>query len=255
MVRGLFFDLYGTLLLYGDMDAAWDSWLGALHEALTPRGLRLDREGLSRACDGLFSGPDPSPLEGHTLYEGRIVELTGRFGIELDAVSLRRIADATVAAWQEHVTLDPETRPLLEWLRPRVRLAVVTNFDHSPHVHRVLERFELVELLDCVVISGAVGVRKPDPAIFSGALEATGLAPDQIAFVGDAPEDVAGARAAGMTPICIRRDGAADPSVVVDYRADDAPRETGPDEPEDALVIRRLDDLRDLVTRWERSDR
>jgi hypothetical protein len=29
--QGVFFDLYGTLLIYGDMTAAWADWLSDLH--------------------------------------------------------------------------------------------------------------------------------------------------------------------------------------------------------------------------------
>ena len=59
---------------------------------------------------------------------------------------------------------------------------------------------------DAVVVSGDVGVKKPDPAIFAPALEQTGLATDEALFVGDSPEDdVAGARAAGLRPVLIRR--------------------------------------------------
>jgi hypothetical protein len=57
-----------------------------------------------------------------------------------------------------------------------------------------------------------------------------------------------------MTPVCIRREGAADPTIVVDYRAEVSNRAV-PDEPEDTLVIRGLEEVRDLVRRWERSDR
>jgi HAD superfamily hydrolase (TIGR01509 family) len=254
MLRGVFFDLYGTLLLYGDMDRAWDSWLTALHQALAEQGSTLDREQLRRACDGLFSGPEPPPVDGITLYERRLVELGKKFRLELDAPALASIAVRTIEAWQVQVKLDPETLPLLDWLRPRFRTALVTNFDHPPHVDRLLRRLDLDSCFDSIVVSGAVGTRKPDPAIFDTALEATGLAPAEIAYVGDAPEDVAAARSAGMRPICIRREGAADPTIVVDYRADISNR-AGADEPEDTVVIRGLEEVRDLIRRWEQSGR
>ncbi|HEY3240727.1 MAG TPA: HAD-IA family hydrolase, partial [Acidimicrobiia bacterium] len=53
-----------------------------------------------------------------------------------------------------------------------------------------------------VIDSGAVGVAKPDPAIFDIALKATGVAPGAALHVGDAVgADVAGARAAGVRPV------------------------------------------------------
>jgi putative hydrolase of the HAD superfamily len=53
-----------------------------------------------------------------------------------------------------------------------------------------------------VVDSHIVGVRKPDAAIFTPALEAVGAAPDRVIYVGDTVKnDVAGARAAGLHPV------------------------------------------------------
>ena len=37
-INGIFFDLYGTLLVYGNMDVAWSDWLNALHEQLSGDG-------------------------------------------------------------------------------------------------------------------------------------------------------------------------------------------------------------------------
>ncbi|MGH8991237.1 MAG: HAD family hydrolase [Acidimicrobiia bacterium] len=53
-----------------------------------------------------------------------------------------------------------------------------------------------------VIDSGAVGVAKPNPAIFAIALEATGVAPGSALHVGDAVgADVVGALAAGVRPV------------------------------------------------------
>ena len=54
----------------------------------------------------------------------------------------------------------------------------------------------------CVVDSHVVGVAKPDPRIFDGAVEAIGVAPERIAYVGDSViNDIGGARNAGLQPI------------------------------------------------------
>ena len=53
--------------------------------------------------------------------------------------------------------------------------------------------------------------KSPTRAIFAPALKQTGLATDEALFVGDSPEDdVAGARAAGLRPVLIRRSLGAD---------------------------------------------
>jgi putative hydrolase of the HAD superfamily len=53
-----------------------------------------------------------------------------------------------------------------------------------------------------VIDSDAVGVAKPDPAIFRLALDATGVAPDRALHIGDTVgADVNGALAAGIRPV------------------------------------------------------
>jgi epoxide hydrolase-like predicted phosphatase len=64
--------------------------------------------------------------------------------------------------------------------------------------------FPVDELFDVVVDSSAVGVRKPDPAIFAIALEQLGgVAPAAAVFLDDAPGNVEGARRAGLQAILV----------------------------------------------------
>lgn len=88
-----------------------------------------------------------------------------------------------------------------------LRLAIVSNHDGT--MERRLHDLGICQIgagagvpVDAIVDSGAVGVRKPDPRIFAIALDRVGLAPHQVAHVGDhVGVDVAGARAAGVHPI------------------------------------------------------
>lgn len=56
-------------------------------------------------------------------------------------------------------------------------------------------------LFDAVVISGEVGMRKPDPEIYLHTAELLGLAPRECVFVDDLPHNVRGAAAVGMVGI------------------------------------------------------
>jgi HAD superfamily hydrolase (TIGR01549 family) len=76
-------------------------------------------------------------------------------------------------------------------------LAVVANWDFSLHEH--LRKHRLRDWFDAVVVSGELGVRKPDPAPFRAALEQLGVEPARAVHVGDyPPHDEVGALAAGM---------------------------------------------------------
>jgi HAD superfamily hydrolase (TIGR01509 family) len=120
------------------------------------------------------------------------------------AVHMRELARAVV--FPDH------HRALLEGLRRRHRLAVVSNFDYTPTARFVLERAGVVDLFDTIVVSDAVGWRKPAPAIFTHALEALGVPARRALFVGDRVDlDVAGAQGSGMRAAWINRAGEALP--------------------------------------------
>lgn len=216
-ISGVFFDLYGTLLVYGDMAAAWADWLVALRASLEAMGGSVSEEALTSQCEGLFEGPaPPDQRDGLTVYERHIRALCAGLGLSPSHADLRRAAMSSARAWQAHISLDPETIPTLQALRSRKYLALISNYDHPPHVHAVLAESGLGRFFDAVVISGEVGVKKPDPRIFAPALQKTGLAPAQVVYVGDSPEGVQGAIAAGIHPILIRRDEINSPTAVPD---------------------------------------
>jgi putative hydrolase of the HAD superfamily len=87
------------------------------------------------------------------------------------------------------------------------RLAIVSNSDGT--VEQRLREWGVCQVgpgegveVDIVVDSAAVGVAKPDPAIFDFALSATGASPVDTVHVGDSVRmDVGGARAAGIRPL------------------------------------------------------
>jgi putative hydrolase of the HAD superfamily len=112
-----------------------------------------------------------------------------------------------------------DTEPALAALRARgVRLAIVSNFDGR--LAGVCESLGIAGYFDTIVMSGRVGAAKPDPRIFTVALQRLGVSAAETAHVGDSPrEDVEGARSAGLQAILITRGTpAAAPGVVCDLR-------------------------------------
>ena len=205
--QGFFFDLYGTLLVYGDMKQAWNDWLTAFYDLLKAQGLNSSRSSFSQACDGFFSAPAPVGKDDHlTDLERRIQRLSTTLDHQPDTASLRDIADQIAAAWQSHVSIDPEALPVLKDLKRRNKtVGLVSNFDHPPHVRRILSENGWAAVFDIVVISSEVGVKKPDPAIFALALNQTGISATDAVYVGDTHDDVTGAIAAGIKPVLISR--------------------------------------------------
>ncbi len=76
----------------------------------------------------------------------------------------------------------------------------------------MLARTGLDALVDAVVTSAEFGAAKPDRRIFDHALALAGVPARDAQHVGDDVEaDVEGARAAGITPVLVARDGAQAP--------------------------------------------
>jgi putative hydrolase of the HAD superfamily len=112
-----------------------------------------------------------------------------------------------VEALMESIRFEPfpDAAPLLGRLRlVGVRTAVVSNWDVS--LRAVLAGVGLGGLLDEIVVSAEVGVRKPDPAIVEVALARLRCPARKALMVGDSPEtDVAAARAAGVRAVYLDR--------------------------------------------------
>jgi putative hydrolase of the HAD superfamily len=62
-------------------------------------------------------------------------------------------------------------------------------------------RADFPGLFDTVVLSGEVGMRKPEEEIFRHAARTLGLPPEECVFVDDMPANVAAAQACGMTGV------------------------------------------------------
>jgi HAD superfamily hydrolase (TIGR01509 family) len=218
---GVFFDLYGTLLIYGDMRRAWADWLEAFHSKLQLLGLSLPLEAFSAECEGFMEKRQiPNKNESFTPFELRIYSLCHRLGLEVSARHVSDIADHIAGVWERHVSLDSQALDALTDLSRAKTLALVSNFDHPRHIRRVMAGHGLVHFFQTTVISGEVLSWKPDPEIFNVALGRTGLAPHEVVYVGDTPEDVEGARAAGITPILIQRPGNETDLGALDYPSD-----------------------------------
>ena len=72
-------------------------------------------------------------------------------------------------------------------------------------MHTVLDEFGLSDLFKDVVESSAVGVRKPDPAIFKLGVAALGFDPAETVMIGDSPDkDIIPAASIGCLTIWLR---------------------------------------------------
>ena len=102
----------------------------------------------------------------------------------------------------------PFAIPTLEKIREMgYKTGLITNSD--THVQeRKLEMLGLYPYLDEIVISGAVGYRKPQKEIFQLMADKLGIETNEMMFVGDHPAfDVDGSRNAGCIPVWVKTTG------------------------------------------------
>jgi putative hydrolase of the HAD superfamily len=150
----------------------------------------------------LDEGRDRPSLEA---LRGRCAEVLRSALPDAGPIAPGRMVEALLASLR--FTAFADARPALLAARARGQhLVVVSNWDVS--LHDVLTGLGLEPLLDGILTSAEVGARKPAPAMFERALALVGGLPTQAIHVGDSfDEDVAGARAAGIEAVLIRRDG------------------------------------------------
>lgn len=128
-----------------------------------------------------------------------------------DADLVRRATDLHLAETRVAQRLFGDAARLLDMLDGRFPLALITN-GASDTQRSALRALDLESRFDAIVISGEVGVAKPDPAIFSLAREQIGADKATTWHVGDSlVTDVAGAKAAGLFTVWLNRDGIEQP--------------------------------------------
>ena len=135
-----------------------------------------------------FEGRDEASL--HELRLRCVAIILDELGSDLDPAAF---VDGFVAAMR--FELLPDAGAALERLRRHgLALAVVSNWDVGLAQH--LDGLGLGDV--AVVTSAQAGAPKPDPVVFTLALELLGVRPSRALHVGDSESDEVGASAAGM---------------------------------------------------------
>jgi putative hydrolase of the HAD superfamily len=110
--------------------------------------------------------------------------------------------DALQSAGSDIFEVNPTILPVVAQLQQAgYRLGILSNTCRS-HWEHCLRRYRIVaEGFEVYVLSYEVGLAKPDARIFAAAAESAGVAAEEVFFVDDLPENVAGARAAGIDAV------------------------------------------------------
>lgn len=209
-ISAVFFDV-GNTLVY-----PYPSVSEVCHEVLSDAGYERDvsvidsllplvdayYEDLYRADDSFWADEERTSA----VWVGMYSLLCRELGIAEDAVALaRRVYDefGDASRWRLYDDVVPAFRRLSE---RGLRIGLISNWDGR--LARLMDGLGLGDMLDAVVSSAAVGLRKPDSRIFQLACERVGVLPADAAHVGDHHyADFQGASAAGMHAVLIERNG------------------------------------------------
>lgn len=110
--------------------------------------------------------------------------------------------DLWAPAWRDVFEPVPEALALVEKVRARAKVALVSNTNEL-HWEGVLRVADVESRVDALVLSFRVGCCKPAPGIFLAALEALGASAEEALFADDRPEHLAGAAALGIDGILV----------------------------------------------------
>lgn len=238
--RAVLFDLFGTLV---EVDPArlpavdvggerrpstFPRWARLLESYVGPRRgedvLEAFRAAAAAGADATIERPSRARfralLERMGCADGAVLE---EAAVVLSRAHMAAIVEATV--------VPPAHRAVLDAARSVGAVGIVSNFDDTASAYAILARHGLLERVDAVVVSEAVGRRKPHPLPIVAALRSLDVAAADAVFIGDgAAADVGAARAAGVTAVLIAPDGetgAREDDVVVVRRLADVPRALG----------------------------
>ena len=203
-VGAVAFDLFNTLITV-DMPSRWSS-IDRMMDSLREQGVGAHADDFMPVYRDAVRGfiGEAERLGKETHNGVWISTALQRLGIEMapDDPRVERAVEAYFSAFVDNARELPGTTGMLAALRPRYRLAVLSNLTHGPAAHRILEHLELAPYFEVILVSGDLGYRKPHPQVFQSLAQALDLPPSAIAFVGDDPRtDVQGAFDAGMRPV------------------------------------------------------
>jgi HAD superfamily hydrolase (TIGR01549 family) len=210
-VKAIIFDFFDTLVLIEGGEAFYMPSLRSLHEFLVRNNINVPFEDFKKAYfevrDRLYAKTWENLEEPH--FNIRVSETLKKLGYYFTA-SDNVVIGATEAFSEEfmrYVRLDAETPEVLQRLHGTYKLGIVSNFAIPECLKKLLEKFNLKQFFNAVIISGEINKRKPSPEIFKKALETLHVKASETIFVGDTPSiDIKGAKNAGIKAILIKRD-------------------------------------------------
>ncbi len=210
IVRGIICDINGTLVNI-NTDEGNDQIYRSISHLLKYYGIRTSRGDVR---DGYYQilkdqrkrgGEQYPEFDAVAVWREFLLTRAERSGASIPknklAVLPHFLAELYRGISMNRLELYPEVREVLDELRPRYRLAALTDAQ-TVWAMPELRMVGLGDYFYPFVVSGDFGYRKPDPRLFAVTLRRMHLHPDEVVFVGnDMYRDIYGAREAGLRTV------------------------------------------------------
>ncbi|WP_028907705.1 HAD family hydrolase [Xylanibacter ruminicola] len=206
MIKGYIFDYGGTL------DTGGQHWGKVIWHAYERQQVPVSEEAFREAYVHAERtlGKNPIIQPDFTFY--KTIETKIRIQLEylqekndVSSVSyyLKKLTDDLYAITCRETA---KSREVLLQLKQQYPMVLVSNF--YGNIATVLKEFKLDGIFDTIIESAVVGVRKPDPQIFTLGVEALGMQPDEVVVVGDSMDkDIIPAGKAGCHTVWFKGEG------------------------------------------------
>ena len=206
MMKGYIFDYGGTL------DTGGQHWGKVIWHAYERQQVPVTEEAFREAYVHAERtlGKNPIIQPDFTFY--KTIETKIRIQLEylqekndVSSVSyyLKKLTDDLYALTCKETA---KSREVLLQLKQQYPMVLVSNF--YGNIATVLKEFQLDGIFDTIIESAVVGVRKPDPQIFTLGVEALGMCPDEVVVVGDSMDkDIIPAGKAGCHTVWFKGEG------------------------------------------------
>lgn len=209
-IRGAIFDLGSTLIRFdGDWPILLQNSLDLLIDQLQEDGLDFDRSDFRSAFECALEAYDhqrqSNQLERSTA--SLLQETLSAFGHEeISPDILRRGLKRFYSVSETHWQPMPALHAVLDELQEEGRmLGLISNAGDAENVQRLIDKAEIRDYFDPIIISAAIGIRKPDPILFEMVLDQWQATPDSVVMIGDRLEaDILGAQNTGIHQIWLK---------------------------------------------------
>jgi HAD superfamily hydrolase (TIGR01662 family) len=209
MIRGVIFDLGSTLISFqGEVSDVRTTAIQSMVEQLNCDNIHFDNGVFIKHFNDIlelsFEAREASFIEVSSMSVLRLALAGFGYATVSDEI-LDRALQQFYNRFEEYWQPMPDLHSVLDEIQNTgYRLGIISNAGNVGNVQRLIDKADIREYFDPILISSGVGLRKPHRLLFEAILNTWKLPAEQVVMIGDMLNaDVLGAQGVGMHQIWI----------------------------------------------------